>query len=168
MIRIVLVLVAVSLAAACQDTVPQASGGSQKMQLEQNKTIARAYLHELVNANDVAAAERYFPPSATFNGSTITGQQLSAGMQATRKAFPDFRLTIADQIAEGDKVVTRVIFHGTHRGEFNGVAATGREVTWPGIAIDRIVDGKVVEMWHVQNRTVLLQQLNAAPTADSR
>ena len=75
MIRIALVLVAVSLAAACQDTVPQASGGSQKMQLEQNKTIARAYLHELVNANDVAAAERYLPPSATFNGSTITGQQ---------------------------------------------------------------------------------------------
>src|SRR5262249_59810614 len=72
-----------------------------------------------------------------------------AGMQAMRGAFPDFRLTIEDQIAEGDKVVTRVTFSGTHSGEFRGIAPTGKQVKYSGIAIDRIVDGKVVEMWHV-------------------
>jgi predicted ester cyclase len=73
---------------------------------------------------------------------------------------------VEDQIAEGDKVVTRVTFHGTHQGQFNGIAPTGKQVKWSGIAMDRIADGKVVEMWHVQNTTGLLQQLGAvAPTA---
>ena len=80
-----------------------------------------------------------------------------------RSAFPDHHLTILDQIAEGDKVVTRVTFHGTHQGPFNGIAATGKQVEWSGIAMDRIADGKVVEMWHVQNTAGLMQQIGAPP-----
>jgi len=89
-------------------------------------------------------------------------------MQATRRAFPDFHLIIRDQIAEGDKVVTRVTFHGTHQGQFNGIAATGRQVTWPGMAMDRIANGKVVEMWHVQSTAGLLQQIGGAAPTPSR
>lgn len=63
-------------------------------------------------------------------------------MSAIRSAFPDPHVTIEDQIAEQDRVVTRVTFRGTHPGEFSGVAATGRVVTYSGIAIDRIANGK--------------------------
>jgi predicted ester cyclase len=90
-------------------------------------------------------------------------------MQAIRSAFPSHHLSVEDQIAEGDKVVTRVTFHGTHQGQFNGIAPTGKQVKWSGIAMDRIADGKVVEMWHVQNTTGLLQQLGAVtPTASKK
>jgi predicted ester cyclase len=65
------------------------------------------------------------------------------------KAFPDHHTTIEDQIAEGDRVVTRVTFKGTHLGEFNGIAPTGKVLTYSGVAVDRVVDVKVVEKWHV-------------------
>jgi predicted ester cyclase len=53
---------------------------------------------------------------------------------------------VEDQIAEGDKVVTRVTFHRTHRGQFDGIAPTRKQVKWLGTAMDRIADGKVIEM----------------------
>lgn len=92
----------------------------------------------------------------------------SRSAQATLGAFPDFHLIIRDQIAEADKVVTRVTFHGTHQGQFNGIAATGRQVTWSGMAMDRIANGKVVEMWHVQSTAGLLQQIGAATSTPPR
>jgi steroid delta-isomerase-like uncharacterized protein len=107
---------------------------------EQNKAIVRAYLDEIVNKGNMAAFDRFFSDDTVFNNAKGLRQQMTA-MQAIRGAFPDYRLTIEDQIAEGDKVVTRVIFEGTHQGNFEGVAATGRRVTWPGIAIDRIDNG---------------------------
>lgn len=84
-------------------------------------------------------------------------------MQAIRSAFPDFHLVIEDQIAEGDKVGTRVTFHGTHQGEFRGIAPTGKQIEYSGVAIDRIVGGKAVEMWHLANQLALLQQVGATP-----
>jgi steroid delta-isomerase-like uncharacterized protein len=130
------------------------------MKLEQNKAIVRGYLNELVNNGNFAAFDTYFSEDVVFNDSRDFKQQL-ARMQAIRAAFPDHRLTIEDQIAEGDKVVTRVIFHGTHRGEFAGVAPTGKQVKYSGIAVDRIAGGKVVEMWHIANTQGLLQQIGA-------
>jgi steroid delta-isomerase-like uncharacterized protein len=129
---------------------------------EQNKAIVRAYLDEIVNKGNMAAFDRFFSDDTVFNNAKGLRQQMTA-MQAIRGAFPDYRLTIEDQIAEGDKVVTRVIFEGTHQGNFEGVAATGRRVTWPGIAIDRIDNGKIVEMWHIRNRWELIQQIRSAP-----
>jgi predicted ester cyclase len=82
-----------------------------------------------------------------------------------RGAFPDLRLSIEEQVAEGDRVVTRVTFRGTHRGEFAGVAPTGREVAFAGTAVDRLADGKVVEMWHTANVHLLMQQIGAGNVA---
>jgi steroid delta-isomerase-like uncharacterized protein len=139
------------------------------MNSEQNKAIVRNYLNEIVNKGNLAAFDSYISQDAVFNNTRGFKQQYPARMQAIRSAFADYGLTIEDQIAEGDKVVTRVTFRGTHRGPFNGIAPTGRKVQWSGIAMDRIADGKVVEMWHVQNTTGLLQQLGAAaPTAPEK
>jgi steroid delta-isomerase-like uncharacterized protein len=133
------------------------------MNLEQNKAIVRNYLDEIVNKANMAAFDRYFSDDVVFNDSRTFRQQYPARMQAIRSAFPDHHLTIEDQVAEADKVVTRVTFHGTHLGQFNGIAPTGKQLKWSGIAMDRLAGGKVVEMWHVQNTAGLLQQIGAMP-----
>jgi predicted ester cyclase len=80
-----------------------------------------------------------------------------------RAAFPDFRATVLDQIAEGDTVVTREVFTGTHRGSFQGVEPTGREVEIDVIDIVRVADSKIVEHWNCVDRLGLLAQLGAVP-----
>ncbi len=94
-----------------------------------------------------------------------TGVGLTSMLRSMRGAFPDFHLTTEDQIAEGNKVITRVTFRGTHQGDYRGIAPTGKQIKYSGIAIDRIVDGKVVEMWHVADTCAMLQQIGvtAAP-----
>ena len=82
---------------------------------------------------------------------------------AFREAFPDGRTTIEAMVAEGDTVVSRWTFHGTHENKFAGVAATGRQVSLSGINIDRIVDGKFVERWYEMDRMGLMQQLGVIP-----
>ncbi len=64
-----------------------------------------------------------------------------------REAFPNFHSNIEDQIAEGDKVVTRWGMRGTHQGEFRGIVPSGKQITVTGIGIFRFSKGKVVESW---------------------
>lgn len=128
---------------------------------ERNKALVRAYMaSQALSRGDRAALARFFADDVVFNNSPDVDSQL-ARMRAVRSALPDLSATIEDQIAEGDRVVTRVTFRGTHRGTFRGVAPTGRPVTYMGIAIDRVRDGKIVEMWHVANMLELLQQIGA-------
>lgn len=77
--------------------------------------------------------------------------------------FPDIHYTVEDLIAVEDKVVSRVTFRATHKGEFMGVPATGKVVTVTAIAIDRIAGGKIAETWGEQDMLGLLQQLGAIP-----
>ena len=83
-------------------------------------------------------------------------------VSALLTAFPDIDWTIEDLIAEDDKVVFRVIGHGTHEGELMGIEPTGREVTLSGIVIFRIVDGRVVERWAQFDTIGMLRQLGAS------
>jgi predicted ester cyclase len=80
-------------------------------------------------------------------------------------AFPDLKAVIHDQIAEGEKVVTRKSLHGTHRGDFLGIAPTGKAVSLEVIDILRLVDGKIVEHWNVVDLLGLLVQLGVTPAA---
>ena len=98
------------------------------MKIEQNKAIVRDYLNEIVNKGNVSAFDTFFSEDVVFNEARNFREQYPARMQAIRGAFPDHHLIIRDQIAEGDKVVTRVTFRGTHGGPFNGIAATGKQV----------------------------------------
>lgn len=83
-----------------------------------------------------------------------------------RNAFPDYACTIDDQIAEGDRVVTRWSMHGTHDGEMMGIPATGKTVTMTGIAIDRFSNGKFAESWLELDTAGMLQQVGAIPSPD--
>jgi hypothetical protein len=73
--------------------------------------------------------------------------------------YPDIRLTVEDVVAEGDKVVARNTVTGTHRGEFMGVAPTGKSVTYNEIFIFRFADGRVVETWGVVDVYAQMRQI---------
>ena len=81
-----------------------------------------------------------------------------------RSAFPDWTETVEDIVAEGDRVVTRFRSSGTHRGEFLGIAPTGKTVEMTEMALFRIENGKVAEQWGNHDLLGLLTQLGAVPS----
>ncbi|MGZ8688734.1 MAG: ester cyclase [Gaiellaceae bacterium] len=78
-------------------------------------------------------------------------------------AFHDATVTIDDQIAEGDRVVTRWTGRGTHTGELMGIAPTGKEITVSGITVSRLAGGKIAEEWELMDALGMLVQLGAVP-----
>lgn len=91
---------------------------------------------------------------------------LKAFVRAIHEGFPDFRYTVEDMIAEGDRVVGRATASGTHEGDFLGIPATGKHATWSEIHIGRLVDGRFVEHWAIVDQLGLMQQLGAIPAPD--
>jgi steroid delta-isomerase-like uncharacterized protein len=95
-------------------------------------------------------------------------RQASRGVKqviaAYRAAFPDVHITIEDLVSEGDKVAERWTMRGTHKGEFAGIPATGKQVTSTGLVIVRIADGKVAEIWGASDQLGLMRQLGAIPS----
>jgi steroid delta-isomerase-like uncharacterized protein len=84
---------------------------------------------------------------------------LKAFLTSYRAAFPDLHYTVNDEIAEGDRVVTRATAHGAMKGDFQGMPASGRSATWEEIHITRYEDGKAVEHWGVADQMTMLAQL---------
>lgn len=82
-------------------------------------------------------------------------------------AFPDMKVTIENQIAEGDYVVTRMIYQGTHKNEYRGIAATGKKVKISAMTIQYIVDGKITEEWTEMDTLGMMQQIGALPYLDT-
>jgi predicted ester cyclase len=78
-----------------------------------------------------------------------------------RRAFPDLHDTIEDQIAEGDRVVTRFTSAGTHKGEGMNIPLSNKKIRWSGIAIDRTANGRIAESWVIWDRFGMLEQLGA-------
>ena len=98
-------------------------------------------------------------------GEDIVGiEGLAQFVSMMRSAFPDLRITVEDDMAEGDKVVTRWTRQGTHQGELMGVAPTGNQVTVTGITIHRIAEAKIVEEWSNWDALGLMQQIGAVPS----
>jgi len=82
------------------------------------------------------------------------------------EAFPDLHVEIHDLLESGDKVITRKTFHGTHDGEFLGLAPTGRTASWDVIDIVRFREGRMIEHWDVIDVFGLLMQLGAIPSPE--
>jgi steroid delta-isomerase-like uncharacterized protein len=87
---------------------------------------------------------------------------------AIREAIPDYNVTVDDQVAENDRVVTRWTARGTHKGTFQGIAPTGKQVVVSGMTISRYVKGKVAESWVELDTANLLRQLGASPSDGPR
>jgi steroid delta-isomerase-like uncharacterized protein len=90
-------------------------------------------------------------------------EAVSQLLQGVMVAFPDGQVTIDDLIAEDDKVVKRYTARGTHTGEFAGVPATGRPVTFTGVTVYRIENGKFTEGWWHLDLASILGQIGAMP-----
>ncbi len=135
---------------------------------EQNKAIARRVL-EVFGSGDLDALDGLISANAVDHDTQnphadIRGPEGSKRtISMYRTAFPDLRITVEDQIAEGDKVVTRWVAIGTHEGDLPGLPASGNKSTVTGIGIDRFEDGKIVEAWTNWDTLGMLQQLGAIP-----
>ena len=129
---------------------------------EKNKAQVRRVIEEIYNRGDLDVVEEVAARDLIIHTASeeIRGHDgVKRYVAALRAGFPDLRLTIEDQIAEGDMVATRWTARGTHAGEFQGIAPTGREIRVAGTDIDRIIDGKTVECWAQVDELGLMQQL---------
>ena len=140
------------------------------MTTEQNKALVRRFYAEIdagnIDAMDELVAEDYVDHNpAPF-------PNLASGREGLKQAFRIFwtatpgRHEIEDQVAEGDKVVTRLTAYGRHEGDLPGpLPATGLEIRETGVAIHRIASGRIVEHWSDRNDLGLMQQLGMIPPA---
>ena len=139
----------------------------REMSVEENKAIVRRYFEE-ENKKNVAVVDELI--TANFVGHGAGGQEVH-GPEGLKQlwttlftGFPDYHATVEDLIAEGDKIVVRYTNWGTHNGEYLDTAPTGKQVTWTGMLIFRIVGGKVIEGWRETDALSLMQQIGAIPT----
>jgi steroid delta-isomerase-like uncharacterized protein len=141
------------------------------MSAEENKATFRRYVEEgwakgNVEVADEVFADRYVAHQPDGSEEERSPEDVKQFLRQYRGAFPDLQITIEDQIAEGDKVVTRWSSRGTHDGEFRGIAPTGRQITVTGIGIFRFSDGKVVESWDNFDQLGMMQQLGVIPSPE--
>ena len=133
------------------------------MSAEENKATFRRYVEEVVNQGNLELADEIFD---RYLAHQPDGSVLERGPEDVKRflgefhaAFPDFNAIIEDQIAEGDRVMTRYRWRGTHGGEFRGIAPTGGEQEINGIGIFRFsAEGKVVESWDSYDQFSLMRQ----------
>jgi steroid delta-isomerase-like uncharacterized protein len=139
------------------------------MSSEQNRELAARMIEEIFNRGNVDKADEFLSPD--FAEREVLPPGLPPGREGVkqmalvmRSAFPDFKGTIEDTVAEGDKVVVRWTCTGTHSAaEFMGIPPTGKKVSVEVIDIIRIADGKFVEHWGLMDNAALMQQLGATP-----
>lgn len=129
------------------------------MTAEEHKAIVRRFFEDGWNAQKLEVIDEVFAATVVVNGQPLPRDAIKQLVAARRTSFPDIRVTIEDQAAEGDKVSTRRTWEATHRGPYRGIAATGKRVQWTQISIVRFAGGKIVEDWVVADELGVLQQL---------
>jgi len=137
------------------------------MSSEQNKAIVSRFIEESWKGNldvvDELTAGDYIGHDPA-NPEPLRGPEgVKEFITTYRAAFPDARITVEQQLAEGDLVATRWSGRGTHEGELMGIQPTGKQVTVSGLTISRLVGGKVVEEFQNWDTFGMLQQLDAIP-----
>jgi len=138
------------------------------MSTEENKALVRRTFFEAWNKGDLTAIAETHAEDYVYNDPAAPQIRDREGFKQLivmyRAAYPDIEFTLEDQIAEGDKVVTRWYAIGTHEGELMGIAPTGiRGSGVTGISIERIAGGKIVETWTNWDTLGMLQNLGVIP-----
>ncbi len=141
------------------------------MTIEENKAVARRYFEDARLNPDVC--DEIFAPVFRFHTiqhASFTPQEVESTPQSEKEAYRwlqtvwgDWRMTIDEMIAEGDRVMVRWTFRGTQQGEYMGLSPTQKTVTYAGINIFRIEDGRIAEVWDIYDRLWLWQQLGVLP-----
>lgn len=133
---------------------------------EQNKRVMRRAFEEIIGRKNLDYVDQALASDFVGHdtaGETFGRDDFRQGVMAMHEAFSDPRVAIEDQLADGDKVVTRWRVSGIHSGPFQGVPATGRSVSMTGTSIDRIANGKILESWEVTDDAGLLKQMGVLP-----
>lgn len=132
-----------------------------------NKEVVRRFVDEVINSGRLAVVDELLSDDYRYHapGMEIEGRDGIKGIfTMLRTAFPDWREEVEDLIAEGDRVVFRVTGTGTHKEEFQGIAATGEEVRIAGIDIVRLEGGRIIEHWAMFDQLGMMRQLGAIPS----
>lgn len=135
--------------------------------MNDNSTIVKNFVDTVLTKGEIDSSDQFFWEDMVEQvplpgqGPGLNG--LKDVLRGMRAAFPDMHWTVEEQIAEGDKVVTRFEWTGTHRAEFFGVPATGRPVKVWGIVIDRLDGGKIKDTRIIMDALGLMMQLGVFP-----
>jgi steroid delta-isomerase-like uncharacterized protein len=131
---------------------------------EANKAVVRRVFEEVWNKGNLQVVEELYGPSYTHHDASTPDQ--GRGPEGEKKratlyrnAFQDLRLTVEELFADGETVTARWSCRGTHKGELNGIAATGKQIAMTGISLFRFAGGKIVEGWVNWDALGLMQQL---------
>lgn len=133
--------------------------------LAANKALAARYFEEIGNQGKLEVADEIIAADYTYNDSTATtGPQAVKDMIGMyRTAFPDLKLEVLRQVAEGDMVVSHIRGTGTHQGDLMGLKPTGKTISATGIHIVKIANGKVAQEWEIVDQMTMMNQLQPAP-----
>ncbi len=134
------------------------------MAIDVNKRLVRRFIADVWNAGNLDAADDLIHPDYAVCGSVRGVEAVKRNVAAYRAAFPDLEWAVENVVAEGDWVAVRLVLHATHRGEFAGVAATGKRVTMQEMIFWRIVDGRLHTIWSQADALGLRIQLGAIPS----
>ncbi len=127
------------------------------MTIQENKELIRRVIEEIWNGHDLEKARAY-----------LGGDQIDESIEHVRQfltAFPDAQVTIEDLIADGDKVVARLLISGTNTGPFAGQPPSGKQVQFRSFRIYQIAGGKIIDTWAMQDRLGLMEQLGLVQSA---
>jgi steroid delta-isomerase-like uncharacterized protein len=131
------------------------------MAREINKAIAQRFVEEVFNAGDFRIIDELFAEDFVVNGRTIGRGGLKQAADWWRTRFPDLQVRAGPFVAEAEHVGFWYTARGTQQGEFAGLPASGKQVTWFGFDLLRIVHHRVTEAWFVADRLGLAEQLGA-------
>jgi steroid delta-isomerase-like uncharacterized protein len=146
---------------------PMASSSSNILRQEQNKQLVRQFF-EALDRQDIERMDQLVSSasySLHFSGMPPLDWNANKRefLAPFNKAFPDLTRNIVDIVAEGDKVAVSINVTGTYKGEFQGIPATGKEVSFTAMDILTIIDGKITEEWATADMMGLMQQIGAIP-----
>lgn len=135
---------------------------------EENERLVEKHI-ESFNEKDLTAFLETLAEDAIIHGANedyvgADGLERFATTQVER--FPDARITVEDTVAADDRVALRFTLNGTHEGPFLGAEPTGQEVQLTGMAICRVEDGEIAEIWLESDQSGVLQQLGVLPSSN--
>jgi steroid delta-isomerase-like uncharacterized protein len=138
------------------------------MQPQGHRAQFRQFVEEVFHRGDVSALDRFFAPDALIvdPGVELRGPKaLGPALRALLTAFPDLRITIEQEIEEGEHLAIRYRGEGTHRADWRGIPARGTSISYTGILMVRFHDGRIAEYWAQPDMLGVLQQLGAVRVA---
>jgi steroid delta-isomerase-like uncharacterized protein len=135
-----------------------------------NKALVRRMYEEVWNKRNLEVAKELISPSHAMQlidlpDSGIGPEAYARNVVQYVRAFPDLKFTVLDMVAENDKVVALWNISGTHKGEFRGLAATGKKISVDGITISQLASGKIIDSYVSLDLWSMMQQLGVIPAA---